>query len=81
MSDKPLNFWQRRQTRERWLLVLCLISAIAAGLYIAREQAIAWQQRAAYHLQQRQLESQQIQQLENRMLAVLARLPEKNPGL
>lgn len=81
MSDKPLNFWQRRQPRERWLLVLCLISAIAAGLYIAREQAIAWQQRAANHLQQRQLESQQIQQLENRMQAVLARQPEKNPGL
>ncbi|MFB5173640.1 type II secretion system protein [Erwinia amylovora] len=81
MSDKPLNFWQRRQPRERWLLVLCLISAIAAGLYIARKQAIAWQQRAANHLQQRQLESQQIQQLENRMQAVLARQPEKNPGL
>ncbi|MCK8363685.1 type II secretion system protein, partial [Erwinia amylovora] len=28
-----------------------------------------------------QLESQQIQQLENRMQAVLARQPEKNPGL
>ncbi|CCP04151.1 putative type II secretion system protein outM [Erwinia amylovora Ea644] len=81
MSDKPLNFWQRRQSRERWLLVLCLISAIAAGLYIAREQTIAWQQRAANHLQQRQLESQQIQQLESRMQAVLARQPEQKPGL
>ncbi|WP_168385758.1 type II secretion system protein [Erwinia amylovora] len=81
MSDKPLNFWQRRQSRERWLLVLCLISAIAAGLYIAREQTIAWQHRAANHLQQRQLESQQIQQLESRMQAVLARQPEQKPGL
>ncbi|MCT2387822.1 type II secretion system protein M [Erwinia pyrifoliae] len=81
MSDKTLNFWQRRQPRERWLLVICLISAIAAGLYIAREQAMVWQQRAVNHLQQRQLEAQQIQQLESRMQAVLARQPEKNPGL
>lgn len=81
MNDKPLNFWQRRQPRERWLLVLCLISAIAAGLYIAREEAVAWQLQAINLLQQRQLESQQIQQLESRMQAVLARQPKENPGL
>lgn len=81
MNKKMRNFWQSRQPRERWLLILCLISAIVAGFYFAREQAVAWQLLAENQLQQRQLEWQQIQQLEGRMQAVLARQPEKNPDL
>ncbi|CAO95829.1 type II secretion system protein [Erwinia tasmaniensis] len=81
MNKKRLNFWQSRQPRERWLLMLCLFGAIVAGSYIAREQAVAWQLRAENQLQQRQLEWQQIRQLEGRIQAVLARQPEKKPAL